>query len=71
MGGANTIRGYDVDDLGRRIFGRNQMIGTDEYSWNVVPLRRFDVFFLSFRVGLDVTLFGDVGVAWSEPGSSR
>lgn len=68
MGGANTIRGYDVEDLGRRLYGKNQMIGTAEYSWNAVPLRRFDVFFLSFRVGLDLTVLGDVGVAWSEPG---
>jgi outer membrane protein assembly factor BamA len=69
MGGANTIRGYDVDDLGRRIFGKNQMMATAEHSWNVVGLRRFDVWFLSFRLGLDVTVFGDVGVAWSEPGA--
>jgi outer membrane protein insertion porin family len=67
MGGANTIRGYDVEDLGRRIFGKNQLIGTAEYSWNVLPLRRVDLWFLSVAMGLDLTVFGDVGVAWNEP----
>ncbi len=67
MGGANTIRGYDVDDLGRKVFGKNQMIGTAEYSWSLISLRRYDLWFLSFRLGLDFTVFGDAGVAWSEP----
>ena len=66
LGGANTIRGYDVEKLGRTLFGRNQLIGTAEYSFRVVPQRRFDFWKLSFRLGLELALFGDVGVAWSE-----
>ena len=56
----------DVEKLGRTLFGRNQLIGTAEYSFRVVPMRRFDFWKLSFRLGLEVALFGDVGVAWSE-----
>jgi outer membrane protein assembly factor BamA len=66
LGGANTIRGYDIEKLGRTLFGRNQLIGTAEYSFRVVPMRRFDFWKLSFRLGLELALFGDVGVAWSE-----
>jgi outer membrane protein assembly factor BamA len=43
------------------------MIGTAEYSFNLMPLRRWDIFKWSVRLGLDVALFADVGTAWSEP----
>jgi outer membrane protein insertion porin family len=66
MGGANTIRGYDVE-LGRQISGKNQLIGTAEHSWTLMPLRRVDLSFLSFRVGVELTAFADAGIAWSEP----
>jgi len=66
LGGANTIRGYHVERLGRVLYGLNQLLGTAEYSFRVVPLRRFDIWKLSFRLGLEIALFGDVGVAWTE-----
>ncbi len=66
LGGANTIRGYDVEKLGRELFGRNQLLGTVEYSFRVVPPRRFDFWKLKFRLGLELALFGDVGIAWNE-----
>ena len=66
MGGANSIRGYDVLDLGKKIFGKNQIIGTAEYSFTLLPLRRWDVWKFAFRLGLDFALFADVGTAWSE-----
>jgi len=66
LGGANTIRGYDVERLGRVLYGLNQLLGTAEYSFRVVPMRRFDIWKLSFRLGLEIALFGDVGVAWTE-----
>jgi outer membrane protein insertion porin family len=66
LGGANTIRGYDIEKLGRELFGRNQMLGTAEYAFRVVPMRRFDFWKFSCRIGLEIALFGDVGVAWNE-----
>ena len=66
LGGANTIRGYDVEKLGKELFGRNEMIGTVEYSYALIPQRRFDIWKLSFRLGLEVAAFADVGVAWSD-----
>jgi outer membrane protein insertion porin family len=66
LGGANTIRGYDVEKLGRELYGRNQLLGTVEYAFRVVPMRRFDFWKLSFRLGLELALFSDVGIAWNE-----
>jgi len=66
LGGANSIRGYNVEDLGSRLYGKNQMLGTIEYSVNLLPLRRWDLWKFALRMGLDFAIFSDVGVAWSE-----
>ena len=68
MGGANSIRGYDIADLGVRLYGKNQLIGTAEYSVTVLPLRRFDIWKFALRLGLEAAVFTDAGIAWSEPG---
>jgi outer membrane protein assembly factor BamA len=68
MGGANSIRGYDVLDLGARLYGKNQLIGTAEYSVTLLPLRRFDIWKFALRLGLEAAAFADAGIAWSEPG---
>ncbi len=66
MGGANSIRGYGVSDLGEELSGKNQMLGTAEYSFTVIPLRRWDIWFVSLRLGAEVAVFADAGVAWTE-----
>ena len=68
MGGANSIRGYSVETLGATLYGKNQMIGTAEYSLELVPLRRWDFWKWSLRLGLDATVFADAGIAWEQPG---
>jgi outer membrane protein insertion porin family len=67
LGGANSVRGYPLE-TGEQLYGKNQMLGTAEYSITLLPLRRWDFAFLSFRVGAELALFGDVGVVWNEPG---
>src|SRR5262245_10446566 len=67
MGGANSIRGYSIDELGRTLYGKNQQIGTLEYSLNLVGVRRFDFWKFAVSMGLDFTVFADAGIAWSEP----
>ena len=67
MGGANSIRGYSIDDLGRTLYGKNQLIGTLEYSLNLIGVRRFDFWRFAVSMGLDLTVFADAGIAWSEP----
>jgi outer membrane protein insertion porin family len=66
MGGANTIRGYGVTDLGDAFSGKNQLIGTAEYALTLVPLRRWDLWKISLRLGAELALFADAGIAWSE-----
>ncbi len=66
MGGANSIRGYSIDQLGSELYGKNQLIGTAEYSLNVLRLRRWDLWKFALRMGLDLAVFSDVGIAWSE-----
>ena len=66
MGGANTIRGYSVTDLGEELSGKNQMLGTAEYSLTAIPLRRWDIWKISLRLGAELAVFADVGIAWSE-----
>ena len=68
MGGANSIRGYDIEDLGVRLYGKNQLLGTAEYSVTVLPLRRFDIWKFALRLGLEAAVFTDAGIAWSRPG---
>ena len=66
MGGANTIRGYGVTDLGEELSGKNQLLGTAEYSLTLIPLRRWDLWKISLRLGAELALFADAGIAWSD-----
>ena len=65
MGGANSIRGYQIDTLGRELYGTRQWIVTTEYRHAVVPLREFRFRQWSVSAGLDVAGFVDWGIAWS------
>jgi outer membrane protein assembly factor BamA len=66
MGGANSIRGYGVSDLGTAFSGKNQMLATAEYSFTVIPLRRWDLWKISLRLGAELAVFADAGIAWTE-----
>ncbi len=65
MGGANSIRGYKIDTLGRELYGTRQWIVTTEYRHAVVPLREFRLRQWSVSAGLDIAGFVDWGTAWS------
>ena len=65
LGGANSVRGYHLDDLGKELFGANQLIYNLEYRWNFLPVQDLKVFKWSFGVGLQAAAFADAGVAWS------
>lgn len=66
LGGANSLRGYDILDLGTRLFGKNQMLGTAEYSFTLIPQRRWDLWKFAVKMGLELAVFGDAGIAWSD-----
>jgi outer membrane protein assembly factor BamA len=71
MGGANSIRGYNLDELGRVLFGQNQAILTVEYQLTIMPFREYTVWKWPFRAGLQAAAFADWGNAWNEGQSPR
>jgi outer membrane protein insertion porin family len=64
LGGANSVRGQSVD-LGKTLYGKNQVITTLEYQMNILPLRPYNFFKWSAALGLQLALFTDTGIAWS------
>ncbi len=65
LGGSNTIRGYDVRNLGRTLYGKNQLLNTLEYRLLLIPRREYKVFGMTTNLGLSAALFNDSGIAWS------
>ena len=61
IGGTNSVRGWP---LGSRV-GKNQWLNTLEYWMVLLPERAFRVWFIRWRMGLQVAAFGDVGTAWN------
>jgi outer membrane protein insertion porin family len=66
MGGANTVRGYAFEELGRELYGKNQMIVTLEYQYLILPIRAIPVWKWAFAAGCELAAFTDSGIAWSE-----
>lgn len=62
LGGANTIRGWDLDSRA----GRNQMIHTAEYRFDLMKPKPFRVRFFQAYAGLRLVAFAETGHAWSE-----
>jgi outer membrane protein assembly factor BamA len=68
VGGANSIRGYEIDKLGREIFGKNQLLTTAEYVVTLLERRYFNPLGkFPIMLGIEATFFGDAGTAWSDP----
>jgi len=61
IGGTNSVRGWP---LGSRV-GKNQWLNTAEYWFRAFDDKRFRFWFIKWRMGLQLALFGDVGTAWS------
>jgi len=65
LGGANTIRGFKLEDLGQDNFGKNQFLYTLEYRYLLSPLKAYKIIKWNVTLGLELAAFGDVGIAWS------
>ncbi|MFQ5824879.1 MAG: BamA/TamA family outer membrane protein [bacterium] len=63
MGGTNSVRGWDISS---ERSGRNQWIGTAEYRVTVLEPKVLSVFGLTADIGLQVALFGDLGIVWND-----
>jgi outer membrane protein assembly factor BamA len=69
LGGGSSVRGYSRTDLGKVLYGKNQFLGTAEYSYCIMSPRQVKLFgksVLSFRLGMNIVGFVDYGIAWTE-----
>ena len=63
MGGTNTVRGWEYASL----VGKNQLIGTLEYSITLLKPRLINLpFRLRYRGGMQFCVFADAGTVWDE-----
>ena len=62
LGGTNSIRGWGLDSTR----GKNQFINTLEYRYDLMVPKAWSVFGFGFYLGLQVALFGDLGIAWDD-----
>jgi outer membrane protein insertion porin family len=65
MGGANSIRGYQVDELGKELSGKNQLITTLEYQYLLWDVREIALYGFPITMGLELAAFIDTGLAWN------
>lgn len=65
LGGANSLRGYTIDDLGHTLFGAHQLLTTLEYRIPLIEPTEITLFGMSADLGLGGTLFIDGGLAWT------
>ncbi len=63
LGGTNSIRGWS--DLNARA-GKNQLINTVEYRYDLVKPKPFRIFGANLYTGLKLAVFGDIGAVWNE-----
>ncbi len=64
MGGSNSIRGYELENLGKELAGKNQLITTFEYQYLLWDVREVLVYGFAFTLGLELAAFVDTGIAW-------
>jgi outer membrane protein assembly factor BamA len=62
LGGGNSVRGWS---LASRL-GRNQFIGSVEYTYVLQPVTPFSVAGFNLYGGMQIVGFADVGVAWND-----
>jgi len=65
LGGSQTIRGYDLKQLGQTQFGKNEGISTTELRWRFLPRVVVHEYGLSYPFGMEVATFIDLGEAWN------
>jgi len=65
LGGTNSIRGHQLEELSRDRKGKNQWLGTTEYRFPVREASKYRLLGLRADLGLAGALFADAGLAWS------
>ena len=64
FGGTNSMRGWELNERA----GKNEFLNTLEYRYDLFPLTKWRLFGLRGRTGLQLAVFGDAGILWSEGG---
>jgi outer membrane protein assembly factor BamA len=59
FGGTNSLRGWGLESTS----GKNQFINTLEYRYDLMAPKARSLFGVSFYLGLQVSLSGDLGIA--------
>jgi outer membrane protein insertion porin family len=67
LGGSNSVRGFKLEELGKKIFGKNRLLASAEYRYLALPVRPFGIFRWSVAIGAELATFADIGVIWNEP----
>ncbi len=67
LGGTNSIRGWELGSTS----GKNQFINTIEYRYDLMVPKAWSVFGVHFYTGLQIALFGDLGIAWEDSQGNR
>ncbi len=67
IGGTNTVRGWPLGV----VVGKNQWLNTAEYWYRLIDEKAFRFWFIKWRMGMQFSLFGDVGTAWGGEESGR
>ncbi len=65
MGGSNSIRGYEIDVLGRELSGKNQLVTTFEYQYLLWDVREVLLYGFAVTLGVELAAFVDTGIAWN------
>jgi len=65
MGGANTVRGYKLKELGKELSGKNQLLGTIEYQYLLWDVREVVVHGIGVTFGMELAAYVDNGTAWN------
>ena len=66
LGGVNSIRGHRPDGLAKTLYGKNELITTVEYRFLASDIKEYEIFGWPVGLGLQLALFADAGVAWSD-----
>jgi outer membrane protein assembly factor BamA len=62
LGGANTIRGWNLDAR----HGKNEMINSVEYLYSLMKPRPLSLKGVNLYLGIRLAAFTDFGIAWAD-----
>jgi outer membrane protein assembly factor BamA len=62
VGGTNSVRGWSLGSHE----GQNQWLNTAEYWFRLMEQKKWKFWFIKWRMGFQIGVFGDFGTAWTD-----